>query len=63
MNKLKIWIILKLRILIWYRMYLLYVFWKLLIGYELFCRTKPYWIWCMVRWKYRPYRLIDLFRL
>jgi len=28
---------LKLRILIWYRMYRLYVIWKLLIGYELFC--------------------------
>ena len=28
---------LELRILIWYRMYRLYVFWKLLIRYELFC--------------------------
>jgi len=28
---------LKLRILIWYRMYRLYVIWKLLIRYELFC--------------------------
>jgi len=27
----------KLRILIWYRMYRLYVFCKLLIGHELFC--------------------------
>jgi len=27
----------KKRILIWYRMYRLYVFWKLIIGYELFC--------------------------
>ena len=27
----------KLRILIWYRLYRLYVFWWLLIGYELFC--------------------------
>jgi len=35
-------------------MYRLYVFWKLLIGYELFRWTKPYWIWCMVRWKHRP---------